>query len=145
MMPNGQPKSAEVVTHRNLGHVEIDEACLALQATNPDSTSMFVKHDGDIKEVTRALVSMAQQSLHLRLHRKTAMSRLSALQKELLDAMLSGVSVHMMKGIDTYYFRSDNHAKCTKSVNALLSKGLVEKFAEDWRGAKVRPIQSIQN
>lgn len=49
-------KTVGMVTHRNLGLVEIDESCLALQATNPDSTSMFVKHDGEIKEVTRALV-----------------------------------------------------------------------------------------
>lgn len=43
--------------HRNLGLVEICETCLAMQAMNPDPTSMFVKHDGDVKEVTRALVS----------------------------------------------------------------------------------------
>ena len=50
----------ETVTHRNLGLVEIDENCHALQAMNPDSTSMFIKHDGEIKEVTSALVSTSR-------------------------------------------------------------------------------------
>lgn len=45
-----------IMHHKHLGDVLITENCLAMQAMNPDSTSMFVKHDGDIKEVTRSLV-----------------------------------------------------------------------------------------
>lgn len=70
------------------------------------------------------------------------MPKLSAAQQELLDAMKRGVGVILMKGGDSYYFRCDNHKKCTQTIRTLLAKGLVEKFAEDWRGAKVRPIQS---
>jgi len=67
---------------------------------------------------------------------------LSATQQELLDAMTRGVGVMLMRGRDCYYFRCDNQKKCTQTIRTLLAKGLVEKFAEDWRGAKVRPIQS---
>ena len=42
--------------HKNLGAVEIDRACVALQAQNPDGSTAFVKHEGEIKEVTRALL-----------------------------------------------------------------------------------------
>ena len=42
--------------HKNLGEVEYTEACRFLQLTNPDPSSIFVEHDGDIKEVTKSLV-----------------------------------------------------------------------------------------
>jgi hypothetical protein len=42
--------------HRNLGEVWITEACDYLQNSNPDPSSCFVEHDGDVKEVTRNLV-----------------------------------------------------------------------------------------
>lgn len=45
-----------VAFHRKLGAVEIDQSCIALQALNPDSSTVFVKHDGEIREVTRALL-----------------------------------------------------------------------------------------
>lgn len=45
--------------HRNLGAVTIDEQCRALQARNTDSTSIFVNHDDDIKEVTRDMLEAA--------------------------------------------------------------------------------------
>ncbi len=45
------------VTHRHLGPCLVTEACEYLQRTNPDTTSMYVEHDGELKEVTKALVS----------------------------------------------------------------------------------------
>lgn len=39
-------------THRNLGIVEITEACLFMQDRNPDASTLYVEHDGDIKEVS---------------------------------------------------------------------------------------------
>ncbi len=46
----------QLAWHRNLGEVYISEVCDRLQATNPDTTSIFVDHDGETKEVTRSLV-----------------------------------------------------------------------------------------
>lgn len=42
--------------HRNLGIVYTDEACDYLNKDNPDSSSFFVVHDGEIIEVTFALL-----------------------------------------------------------------------------------------
>ena len=42
--------------HTNLGVVEIDNNCITLQITNPDETSIFVIHNGEIKEVTKNLI-----------------------------------------------------------------------------------------
>ena len=42
--------------HSIFGRVEITEACLQLQRLNPDPSSIFVEHDGDVKEVTKSLV-----------------------------------------------------------------------------------------
>ena len=42
--------------HKNLGEVEYTEACQFLQLTNPDPTSIFIEHYGDIKEVTKSSV-----------------------------------------------------------------------------------------
>ena len=44
--------------HSCLGSVEITDECLVMQAMNPDPTSMFVEHAGEIKEVSRNLVSV---------------------------------------------------------------------------------------
>jgi hypothetical protein len=38
--------------HKNLGNVEITEACLFMQDCNPDPSTLYVEHDGDIKEVS---------------------------------------------------------------------------------------------
>lgn len=46
----------EIMRHRNLGAVRVTEACRYLQSTNPDQSSTYVEHDGDIKEVTKDLV-----------------------------------------------------------------------------------------
>jgi hypothetical protein len=42
--------------HKNLGEVFVTVDCLALQLQNPDPTSLFVEHDGEIKEVSRAMM-----------------------------------------------------------------------------------------
>ena len=44
--------------HKGLGSVWITESCTAMQAMNPDSTSMFVEHEGEIKEVTKRMVTI---------------------------------------------------------------------------------------
>jgi hypothetical protein len=45
------------VTHRFLGACLVTDACIILQRQNPDETSMFVEHEGDTKEVSKALVT----------------------------------------------------------------------------------------
>lgn len=45
------------LNHVNLGSVLIDDACEYLNHKNPDPTSIFVRKDGEILEVTKALVS----------------------------------------------------------------------------------------
>ena len=42
--------------HRSLGDVTFTEACFLLMLKHGDSASVFVEHDGDIKEVSIALV-----------------------------------------------------------------------------------------
>ncbi len=42
--------------HKNLGEVFVTVDCLALQLQNPDPTSIFVEHNGEIKEVSRAMM-----------------------------------------------------------------------------------------
>jgi len=42
--------------HKLLGKVVINKACLELQKKNLDKTSIFVEHDGGIKEVTKVLI-----------------------------------------------------------------------------------------
>lgn len=44
------------VYHKYLGVCRITHACEYMQKSNPDVTSIFVEHDGEIKEVTKALV-----------------------------------------------------------------------------------------
>lgn len=51
---------SELAWHKYLGEVSITEACNYLQATNPDPSSMFVEHDGDLKEVTKSLVKVGE-------------------------------------------------------------------------------------
>ncbi len=45
------------VMHRNLGECIINMECLAMQTRNADPSSIFVEHDGDIKEVSRSMIS----------------------------------------------------------------------------------------
>jgi hypothetical protein len=49
-------KTSRTVIHRNLGEVVINSECLFMQATNPDPTTIYVQHDGDIKEVSRNMI-----------------------------------------------------------------------------------------
>ena len=37
-----------------------------------------------------------------------------------------------------YYFRSENFKRCTAAAEALLAKGLAEKYDIAWRGHRVR-------
>lgn len=67
--------------------------------------------------------------------------KLSSAQQELYDAMKRGVTCIFMKysgrGLGNYYFRTDNHKRCTAQARALLDRGLVEKVNEDWRGHRL--------
>lgn len=42
--------------HKHLGVVMVDDACVHLQKTNPDSSSMFVVYEEDIREVSKQCV-----------------------------------------------------------------------------------------
>lgn len=53
------------VMHRHIGLCQVTETCLYMQRTNPDTTSMYVEHDGDLKEVTKALVHEIDQASSL--------------------------------------------------------------------------------
>lgn len=75
---------------------------------------------------------------------KTA--KLPRTQQELLDAMRGGVTLNYLPYAGSfnpvaYYFRSDNMKRCTAAAEALLRKGLVEKFNESWRGHRLRIAQ----
>ena len=64
---------------------------------------------------------------------------LSKAQQELLTAMMNnGVRVIFMSGLDAYAFRTDTHRRCTTIVEALVKRGLVERYGEDWRGFEYR-------
>jgi hypothetical protein len=52
-----RPSWFRKVTHRNLGECIINMECLAMQLRNADPSSIFVEHDGDIKEVSRSMIS----------------------------------------------------------------------------------------
>lgn len=45
-----------IFKHKILGDIEITEECLKINLCNPDPTSTFVFHDGQIKEVSKSLV-----------------------------------------------------------------------------------------
>lgn len=49
----------EKVIHANLGAALVTDACRYMQATNPDSSSVYIEHDGDLKEVSKHLVRHA--------------------------------------------------------------------------------------
>lgn len=50
----------KLVWHRNLGECFITDECNYLQHDNPDPTSIFIEHDGEVKEVTRNLVKFEE-------------------------------------------------------------------------------------
>ena len=65
--------------------------------------------------------------------------KLSKAQAELLDAMRKGVTCYYMPGIDAYYWRTDTRARCTRTVFALLDKGVAEQFDDrGYSGHRVR-------
>lgn len=47
-------------------------------------------------------------------------------QKELLQAMRSGVAVHRVVGRGAFYFRDDNMKTCTQAAIALIKKGFAK-------------------
>jgi len=51
-----RPSWSRKVTHKNIGECIINMECLAMQLRNADPTSIFVEHDGDIKEVSRSMI-----------------------------------------------------------------------------------------
>jgi hypothetical protein len=53
--------------------------------------------------------------------------KLTPAMEDLLHAMKRGVRVHFMGGLYPYYFRSDTMKPCTKQVEALIARGLVER------------------
>ncbi len=65
--------------------------------------------------------------------------KLSPACQELLDAMKRGVKVHGIFGFHSYYFREDNHRKCTRQIDTLRRLGLVKETRKDWRGCIVVP------
>lgn len=50
--------------------------------------------------------------------------KLSKAQKEVVDYIKSGGTVHFIKGIESYFFRGDNYKKVTKACVALILKGI---------------------
>lgn len=42
--------------HKKLGEVQITETCLAMQKLSCDHTSIYVEHNGEVKEVSKNLV-----------------------------------------------------------------------------------------
>ena len=66
--------------------------------------------------------------------------KLTKTQQELLDAMRTGVKVSYMPYAGrlnpaAYYYRSDNHRKCTGAANSLKDKGLVEIVDKKFGGS----------
>ena len=47
-----------ICKHKNLGYGKITDACLAMQASNPDPTSIFIEHAGEVIEVSKQLVTV---------------------------------------------------------------------------------------
>ena len=63
---------------------------------------------------------------------------LSPACKTLLNAMIGGVKVHGMFGMHSYYFRDDTMQHCTRTVEALIKRGLAVETGRTWRGSIVR-------
>ena len=53
------------------------------------------------------------------------MANLTKTQAELLDAMRAGVRVFRSSDYPKYWWRNDNHKKCTATADALRERGLV--------------------
>ena len=46
--------------HKILGECLVTQQCRYMQTANPDPLSMYIEHDGEIKEVTTALVEIVK-------------------------------------------------------------------------------------
>ena len=57
-----EPDWSKRVYHKNLGEVIITIPCLRMQLMNSDPSSIFVEHDGDIKEVSRSMITMTDKN-----------------------------------------------------------------------------------
>jgi hypothetical protein len=68
--------------------------------------------------------------------------KLTPAMGDLLQAMKRGVRVHFMGGLYPYYFRSDTMKPCTKQVEALINRGLVERVETEKYRYEVRPTQT---
>lgn len=68
---------------------------------------------------------------------------LSPTQADLLKAIRRGVKVHYMEYLgrhnpNPYYFRNDTHKRCTAAVDALVAKGFLEIYDQNYGKHKVR-------
>lgn len=64
--------------------------------------------------------------------------------------MSAGVTLHYMPysgrfNPNAYYFRDDTMKRCTAAAEALLKRGLVEKYDQDWRGHRLRVKANIRS
>lgn len=75
--------------------------------------------------------------------------KLSAPQQDLLDGLRRGAICHYMPyagrfNPTPYYFRSDTMAHCTKQVEALIKRGLAERFdVKQYGDHKIRAAAAI--
>ncbi len=77
----------------------------------------------------------------------TERKTLSKTQTELLEALRRGVDVHYMPyagrfNPTAYYFRADTMKRCTATVEALITKGYAEYYAQKSHGHKVRAVST---
>jgi hypothetical protein len=63
---------------------------------------------------------------------------LSPTQQELLAAMLRGVRVLHLSGINAHYFRTDNHKSVSTTVDALVKRGMLLREFDKYGKATVR-------
>jgi len=92
--------------HRQLGAVRIDSTCVTLQAQNPDSHTAFVKHNDEIREVSRALLvnvdsaeAIADEMRDLLWRRVDPPIWWAAIQDHVIaDGALGTMRAHMVRG-----------------------------------------------
>ncbi|OBY86982.1 hypothetical protein [Delftia sp. JD2] len=98
--------SVGIAFHRKLGAVHIDQACVALQVKNPDASTAFVVHEGDVKEVTRALLlsvdsgeAIAAEMKELLWQRVEPPLWWPAIEDHVIaDGVLGSLRAHMVRG-----------------------------------------------
>ncbi len=95
-----------IAFHRKFGAVHIDQACVALQAINPDASTAFVVHEGEVKEITRALLlsvdsqeAIADEMRELQWQRVEPPLWWPAIQDHIIaDGHLGTLRAHMVRG-----------------------------------------------